>query len=134
MALVDSSVIIDLERRGLPLHVLFDSLPNEQLVTAAITASELLVGIHRASSDERRVRRETFIEAVIAALPVLPFDLDAARLHARLWAQMAQDGQMISSHDLLIAATALANNHDVLTTNVRDFSRVPGLVVREPTW
>ncbi len=41
---------------------------------------------------------------------------------------------MIALHDLIIAATALANGYGVLTENVRDFIRVPGLEVRQPTW
>jgi len=132
--LVDSSIIIDLERRGLPLPVLFDSAPDEEMAIAAITASELLVGIHRATSQAHRVRRSAFVEGALAELPVLAFDLDAARVHASLSAEMSASGQVIGSHDLLIAATALANNYDVLTTNTRDFGRVPGLVVREPSW
>jgi predicted nucleic acid-binding protein len=104
------------------------------MAIAAITASELLVGIHRATSQAHRVRRSAFVEGALAELPVLAFDLDVARVHASLSAGMSASGQVIGSHDLLIAATALANNYDVLTTNVRDFSRVPGLVVREPSW
>ena len=104
------------------------------MAIAAITASELLVGIHRATSQAHRVRRSAFVEGALAELPVLAFDLDAARVHASLSAEMSASGQVIGSHDLLIAATALANNYDVLTTNTRDFGRVPGLVVREPSW
>lgn len=132
--LVDSSVLVSLERGNLPLTVLFDSAPDEETAIAAITASELLVGIYRANSPEHGIRREVFVEEALADLPIVAFDLAAARAHARLMATMSASGQIIGSHDLLIAATALANNYDVLTTNVRDFSRVPGLVVREPTW
>ncbi len=109
-------------------------LNDQDVALAAITASELLVRVHRARTTGQRVRREATVEAVLAALPILPFDLDVAPLHASLSAEMLAFGQIIGSHDLLIAATAMANNYAVLTTNVRDFSRVPGLVVREPTW
>ena len=41
---------------------------------------------------------------------------------------------MIGAHDLQIAATALAWGYAVLTDNLRDFHRVPGLEVRQPIW
>jgi predicted nucleic acid-binding protein len=40
----------------------------------------------------------------------------------------------LGAHDPLIAATALAYGHAVLTQNLREFQRVPGLLVREPSW
>jgi len=132
--LIDSTVFINLERGRLPLQVLFDFMPDEEMAVAAVTVSELLVGVHRAATETQRLRREAAVEAVLADFPVLPFDVTVARVHALLVAKLVASGQVIGSHDLLIAATALANNYDVLTTNVRDFSRVPGLVVREPTW
>ena len=131
--LIDSSVFIGLERRRVSPDEFFSAY-RDDVALAAVTASELLVGVYRAGAPEQRVRREAAVEDVLAAFPVLSFDLNAARVHARLAAEMSASGQLIGSHDLLIAATALANGYDVLTTNVRDFSRVPGLVVREPDW
>ena len=66
--------------------------------------------------------------------PALPFDLRVARMHARIWAQLAAAGQPIGAHDVLIAATALAHGYAVLTQHLRDFQQVPGLVVRQPNW
>jgi predicted nucleic acid-binding protein len=130
--LVDTSVWISLERLGRPIHTLFESYPDESVVIAAITASELLAGVHLADSSERRQEREMGVEAVFRAVSVEPFDLSAARVHARLWTELTSAGQMIGSHDLIIAATALAFGHAVVTHNVRDFGRVSGLIVREP--
>ena len=84
--LIDSSVFIALERRGLRLGALAASLPDGRVALAGITASELLAVVHRADSPTRRLRREAFVEAILALVPVLPFDLRAARTHAQLWA------------------------------------------------
>jgi tRNA(fMet)-specific endonuclease VapC len=132
--LIDSSVFIALERRGQRLHDLAAVVPDEPLALASITASELLAGVHRADSPERRLRREAFVEAVLERVPVLPFELRTARVHARIWAQLVSGGRSIGAHDLLIAATALAHGYAVLTQNRREFERVPGLVVRQPNW
>ena len=109
------------------LDTLFAAVPEEPLVLSAVTASEILVGIHRADSPERRGRRKTFVEDLLERLPALEFDLTVARIHARLWAELASAGQLIGAHELIIAATAVAHDYTVLTDNLRDFNRVPGL-------
>ena len=102
---------------------------HEDAYISAVTASELLVGVHRADCEARRVRRSAFVEALLAALPVLDFGLPAARVHARIVAVLAGQGRLIGAHDLLIAATALSHGFAVLTANVGEFDRVPGLEV-----
>lgn len=132
--LIDSSIFIALERRGERFGALVEVAPDEPVGLASITASELLAGVHRADSLERRLRREAFVEAILEVVPVLPFDLRVARTYAELWAHLAGTGQMIGAHDLLIAATAVTYDYAVLTQNLRDFQRVPTLVVRQPYW
>jgi predicted nucleic acid-binding protein len=58
---------------------------------------------------------------------VIAFDLIAARTHARLWARLAAKGEAIGTHDLLIAATAMARGLDVVTRDERSFPRIEGL-------
>jgi predicted nucleic acid-binding protein len=132
--LIDSSALITLERRGLSPDTLERLVPAEPGAIATITASELLVRVYRATSLEHRQRREAFGGTVLAELPILPFDLQVARVHAQIFAELASTGSLINAHDLLIAATALTHNLPVLTENVRDFERVRGLVVQRPDW
>jgi predicted nucleic acid-binding protein len=132
--LIDSSVFIAMERRGAGTDVVLALVPDEPVALAAISASELLFGVERANTPERRVRRELFVEALLALIPILPFGTAEARAHARVWAQLAASGQIIGAHDLLIAVTALVYDYDVLTDNIREFRRVPGLAVRQPAW
>lgn len=128
--LIDSSVLIALERRERSVGWLQAQFPDVSYAVAAITASELLVGVYLGRPVERRVRREAFFEEIVRRVPVLPFDLRVARLHAEISAQLRAAGQLIGAHDLLIAATALAHGYAVVTANLREFERVPGLVVR----
>ena len=124
--LIDTSVVIAWERaRSLP-----DNLApffEQPVWFAAITVSELLHGVHRANTQARRERRGQFVERLLVTDSVLPFDTEVARTHAALWADLAREGRVIGAHDLLIAATALHHEADVLTANRRDFERVPGL-------
>ena len=132
--LIDSNVLMALERRGETLFDLMERLGVEPVAISVITASVLLVGAYRARSTDQRLHRETFLEVVYREIPVLPVDLTVARVYAQLWAQLASSGQLIGAHDLLIAATAVAHGYAVLTDNVRDFGRVLGLEVRQPGW
>lgn len=133
--IIDSSVFITMERRGLSTRVMaMIAPPREGLAMAAITVSEMLFGAYRDESVERQRRKETFLDAILEAIPVLSFDLRVARARARLAVDLASGGQKIGANDLLIAATALAWGAAVLTENLREFDRVPGLEVRKPTW
>ena len=107
--LIDTSVFIDLGRRGESIRVLDANLQGEPFALASITASELLVGVYRANPGRNRERQFDFVETLLRDAPVLAFDLDIARTHAQLVAGLAATGQMFGANDLLIAATALSN-------------------------
>jgi tRNA(fMet)-specific endonuclease VapC len=102
---------------------------TQRVYISAVTVSELLMGAHGANTQERRQRRSAFVEAVISGVGVLDFTVPAARVHAEIYAELAKTGHMIGAHDLMIAATARCHDLSILTTNVQEFSRVPGLRV-----
>jgi tRNA(fMet)-specific endonuclease VapC len=128
---LDTSVLIAAERRPTQFARLLESVGEEPLAIAAITASELIHGHLRAANPAMRAHRGAFVDAVLDAVPVLPFGLAEARRHADTWAELAARGEMIGPHDMLIAATALTHGFAVTTLNRREFARVPGLAVRE---
>jgi tRNA(fMet)-specific endonuclease VapC len=75
------------------------------------------------------MRREIFVENVLAELETLPITNEVARVHASLWAELEAAGEMIGVHDLWIAATALAHALELATKNAHEFERVPGLEI-----
>lgn len=125
--LIDSSVLIAWERARLNLHSQLVQYAEDDFAISAITASELLHGVHRAANPAQRRRREAFVEGLLARLPIISFDAVAARLHARLSAELAADGTAVGPHDLIIAATALTKGYIVTTRDERSFPRIPGL-------
>jgi predicted nucleic acid-binding protein len=125
--ILDTSVLVAAERGAVRLEPLLESLGEEPVAIAAITAAELLHGCHRAADPGVRARRFAFVEALLDLIPVRPFGLAEARRHAELWAHLAREGTMIGPHDLLIGATALAQGHLLATLNRKEFSRVAGL-------
>lgn len=127
--LIDTTVLVNAERRGQALE---DVVGDQERGISAITASELLHGVHRAEEGAVHARRSAFVEHVISAMEPLPITTAVARAHAAVWAQLEKDGNMIGAHDLWIAATALSHGMEVATANAKDFERVPGLTVVVP--
>ena len=125
--LIDSSVLIAWERDRLDLESRLADSSEEDFAISAITASELLHGVHRAANAVQRRRREAFVEGLLARLPVISFDTVATRIHARLSAELASNGTAVGPHDLIIAATALTKGYIVTTRDERSFPRIPGL-------
>lgn len=127
--IIDASVFIEAARERFDLEGLLETADDELVAIAAITASELLHGVERAQDQATRLRRHQFVERVLSDFPAIPFGLEEAREHARIWAALAAKGAPIGPHDLQIAATAIARAGVVVTMNVKEFSRVPGLSV-----
>ncbi len=131
--ILDSSVAIAAERRGetveLFLQRVIDTIGDQEAALSAVGVVELVHGIHRADTAERRTRREGFVEELLAAVAVYPLSVDVARLAGKLDAEQQKRGIVIPFADLLIGATALSLEFSVLTLNPRHFRRVPGLSV-----
>ncbi len=124
--LIDTCVLISWERER---RSALEEFAEHRVYLSAITASELLHGVHRAQSVLVRERRRTFVEAILKRVPCLPFDLKEARIHAQIWAELSAAGQKVGAHDLQIAATALVHNLGLVTHNVKEFRCIPGLSV-----
>lgn len=124
--LIDTTVLIDAERRG---RALDEVIGDQERGISTVTASELLHRVHRAEDGAVRARRSAFVEHVIAAMEPLPITTVIARAHAAVWAELEKGGNLIGAHDLWIAATALSHGMEVATANAKDFERVPGLTV-----
>jgi tRNA(fMet)-specific endonuclease VapC len=125
--LIDSSVLIAWERDQRDIEAQLAEHADEDVAISAITASELLHGVHRAATPARRSQREAFVEGLLSRLPIISFDLVTSRIHARLSAELAVKGIAVGAHDLIIAATAMARGHVVATRDERSFPKIPGL-------
>ena len=95
---------------------------------SAVTASELLVGVERANSAQRKAQRGAFVENILASIPILDFSAQVARTHARMLARLPKN-KTATVQDALIAATALHHGHALLTRNLADFKIYAGLTV-----
>jgi len=78
-SLIDSSVLVDVERGRTDLAGLLEERGDRVVAMAAITAAELLHGVHRLRVSKRKTRAEAVVERLLASIPVVPFDLVCAR-------------------------------------------------------
>jgi tRNA(fMet)-specific endonuclease VapC len=125
--LIGTDMLVDLER-GVADPAVERAIGDEERAISVITVSELLHGVHRATGAHR-ARRSAFVEHLLAELHAIPITEQVARVHADVWAQLSGRGQLIGSHDLWIAATALAHGMGIATGNTDEFRRIPGLRV-----
>lgn len=126
--LIDTSVLIAIERGALDLGAVAAD-PREPLALSAITAHELLRGVARLPAGVRRARSERWLETLLSAVPVIEYDLDVARVHAALWAEMSASGRSLGEHDQMIAATAISLGYELATRDAA-FDAVPDLTLR----
>jgi tRNA(fMet)-specific endonuclease VapC len=126
----DTSVLVALERGSHGLDMLVAGRESEPFGISVVTVSELLHGVHRADSEKRRLTRGAFVEKIIQTFPLYPFDVSAARIYAKLWANLAKKGATIGAHDLMIASTAIALGFSVATAD-GDFSKIKEVSVEK---
>jgi predicted nucleic acid-binding protein len=121
--LLDTSALIDLE------HVDLGVLGDAQPVVSAVTVAELASGLDTDDLVERRARTDRFY-AVLREMPVLSFDLVAARLYGTMAAMVRRSGRNPRPRrtDLQIAATAGAHAIPLITGNSTDFAGLDRLV------
>lgn len=123
----------------LDTHILSDLVRNPQgevaaqiiktgensVCTSIVVAAELRYGAAKSNSAKLAER----IDLILSASEILPLEAPADHHYADIRHHLKRQGIPIGPNDLLIAAHALANNLTVVTANVGEFSRVPGLKV-----
>ena len=125
MRCLDTCVIIDFLRGRSPeLYRLFERTNPKLVIVPSVVAAELLVGAEK--SQNPQAAREA-VEEFLLPFQVVPFDWRCANEYAHIRAELEKVGKAIGGNDMLIAATALANDAVLVTNNMREFKRVPRL-------
>jgi tRNA(fMet)-specific endonuclease VapC len=128
MLVLDSNTI-SYYFRGDP-HVVprFQAVRPADLGVPAIVEYELRYGMLRLPQEAAAPRLDALAQ-LLRPMQMLPFDAECAAHAARIRATLEAAGTPIGPYDMLIAATALRHQASLVTRNVREFARVPGLHV-----
>lgn len=100
---------------------------EDSVCTSIVVACELRYGA--AKKGSRRLSAQ--LEAILDALAVLPLEAGADRHYGEIRAHLERLGRPIGANDLLIAAHARAAGLQLVTRNLDEFARVPGLKVKD---
>jgi tRNA(fMet)-specific endonuclease VapC len=107
-------------------HMLAQS-PSE-LAIPAVVLFELEVGIAKSTSPRKR---KSQLQEITALVNVLPFGVTESKSAAQIRVKLEKQGLPIGPYDVLIAATALANNMILVTHNQKEFGRIEGLKIED---
>lgn len=116
--------------------------PNEPLIrrirkcrSADLCLTELIRGelLYGALKSSRADLLKDRIEKLLAPYSRLPFGSEAAGHYAEIRTDLEREGTSVSPNDLIIAATVRAANATLITANIREFSRIPGLLCEDWT-
>ena len=129
--ILDSSIVIEAERQNLNvaqfLRRIVEKIGEREAALSSITVAELVHGIYRANTLERRERRRAFLDELKATIPVYAITDHTAELVGRISAESSAKGVNLPFDDLLIGTCALERGYAVATRNLRHFGRIPGL-------
>ncbi len=130
LCMLDTNICIYLIKRK-PMHVVdkLRTFDPGKVAVSSITVAELHYGVSKSNQPDRN--REALAEFLLP-LEVLPFDENASYHYGDIRNTLEKMGNVIGSMDLLIAAHARSLSLTLITNNLREFERVPGL--RADNW
>jgi tRNA(fMet)-specific endonuclease VapC len=124
--MLDTNICIYvIKNRPAELREQFDRLA-EQICISTITLAELYFGVEK---PNRRIQNLQAVEQFVARLEALPFSAEAAAHYGQLRAELERAGEPAGPHDTLIGAHARSAGLIIVTNNLREFERIPGLRV-----
>lgn len=127
--LLDTNIVSDLMRHPQgDVAKRIARVGEDQVCTSTVGACELRYGAAKKGSAALTERQH--VEQILSLLPILALEMDADRAYGTLRFQLEQAGTPIDPNDMLIASQALSQKLVLVTDNVREFERVPRLVVK----
>jgi tRNA(fMet)-specific endonuclease VapC len=126
MVLLDTNICIYIINAKPPAVLArFQQYRMGEISLSSVVAAELAFGVAKSGS----LRNRRALEMFLAPLTILPFDSDSVWAYGDLRAQLERSGTPIGPLDTMIAAHALCLEATLVTNNMREFLKVPGLRV-----
>jgi len=127
--LLDTNIcILIMRERPLVARPAIDPLPIGTAAMSVVTLGELRAGAERSVHP---AGAHALVDALLATIPALDTTTEVARHYGQIRAHLAANGQIIGSNDLWTGAHALALGVTLVTSNLREFARIPDLRVED---
>jgi tRNA(fMet)-specific endonuclease VapC len=128
--MLDTNIcIFTIKNRPLTVREAFNRHQG-QLCMSSVSLMELIYGAEKSAVPARNL---SVVEGFAARLEILVYDEPAATHTGQLRAELARSGNQIGPYDQLIAGHARSKGLILVTNNLREFNRVPGLRVEDWT-
>ncbi|MBD2388567.1 type II toxin-antitoxin system VapC family toxin [Cylindrospermum sp. FACHB-282] len=125
--LLDTCVVSDFVKGEQNTLNRLKSVSPADIFISSLTLMEVKYGL--AINPEKAVKIQPIIETFLISITILPFSSQEAEQSAQIRSILKISGSPIGAYDVLIAATAISHNHILVTSNVREFQRVPNLQI-----
>lgn len=123
--LLDTNIVIAAMKGDMQVRRKLEAIPLSELVLSPVVLGELGHGVEKSQhKDKNRAR----LARIVEGMPVVPLDAAASHRYGQIRAELERGGTPIGANDYWIAAQALATEAVLVTNNVDEFSRVPGLI------
>jgi len=125
--LFDTDAISELLRpRPLPAYVVWlRTVPREEQFTSAVVIGELYKGAYRSQARQRHL--DNIEQRILPAVTALPYDIATAKVFGQIRAKLEEAGTILPDADIQIAATAIYHDLELVSGNLRHFSRIADL-------
>ncbi len=125
MIMLDTNICIYI-LRDRPIKLLNKLNSSVDISISSIVYAELLFGIELSSRKSRKLRSEQ-LKRFLQHLTIVPWDEKAALHYSQIRARLKKDGTLIGNMDMLIGSHARSLDVDLITNNLKEFNRIPGL-------
>ena len=128
--LLDTNICIYMIKNKPPeVRKHFEQFVPGDIAISSITVAELQYGVEKSAARDKNALA---LEAFLLPLEIAPFDTESAQAYGKIRAELERQGTPIGSMDMLIAAQAIAQGFTLITHNLKEIARIPGL--RYETW
>ncbi|MDL2291368.1 type II toxin-antitoxin system VapC family toxin [Desulfovibrio sp. OttesenSCG-928-F20] len=128
--LLDTNICIYMIKNRPPeVRKYFEQFVPGDIAISSITVAELQYRVEKSAATKKNALA---LEAFLLPLEIAPFDTESALVYGKIRTELERQGKPIGSMDMLIAAQAIAQDFTLITHNLKEFDRVPGL--RCETW
>lgn len=124
--LLDTNILIAAMKGDVRVRDKLETTPLSDLVLSPVVLGELEHGVAKSQHPEKNRAR---LARIVEGIPLVPIDAEASRRYGSIRAELERKGIPIGANDFWIAAHALAIECVLVTDNIGEFSRVPGLTV-----
>ena len=129
MYLIDTNICIYAMNNKYPwVRKKLISLPSDDIYISTVVVSELHYGAMKSKWSKNNVLR---MNEFISSFNIIPFTREDAEVCGEIRAYLEKQGIPIGLYDVMIAPQGIARNFTVITHNVKEFSRVPGLILQD---